>query len=58
MPAMALDAEHYRKHAFHTRKLAELTSDIELKRAYETIAREFDSLLLELEVIAHEHGPR
>lgn len=49
---MALDAEHYRKHAAHARRLAKLTSDPELKRAYETVAREFESLLAELEADA------
>jgi hypothetical protein len=40
-------AEYYRQHAFHARKLAELTSDPDLKRRYETIAREFEKLVAE-----------
>jgi len=44
--------EYYRQHAFHARKLAEMTRDPDLKRRYETIAREFEKLLAELETEA------
>jgi hypothetical protein len=44
------DAEYYRLHARHARKLAELTREPDLRRAYETIAREFERALAELEM--------
>lgn len=46
---MALDAERCRKHAYHARKLAALTDEPDLKQTYETVAREFERLLAELE---------
>jgi protein involved in sex pheromone biosynthesis len=45
---MSLDKpsiEYYRRHADQARKLAKQTSDPKLKRTYETIAREFESLI-------------
>ena len=42
-------AEYCRQHAYHAKRLAKLTRDPDLKRYYETIAREFESLLAEID---------
>lgn len=43
------DPEYYRRHANGARRLAELASDPELKKAYQIIAQEFERVLAEIE---------